>query len=187
MNLTRLPLIVMLAVITACQQAESPAPAAPSTEAAEPVEQAVNEGTPEQASRFDIYATVRLTADISHLSERQKQMIPLLINASKIMDGLFWQQSWGDKNALLDGIEDPATRRFAQINYGPWDRLAADRPFIESAGPKPLGAQFYPADMGKEEFEAWDQEGKYGLYSLVRRHNDGKLELVLQSLPYDLD
>ena len=184
MNFTRLPLIAMLAVITACQQAESPAPATPSTEAAEPVEQPVNEGTPEQASRFDIYATVRLTADISHLSERQKQMIPLLINASKIMDGLFWQQSWGDKNALLDGIEDPATRRFAQINYGPWDRLAADRPFIESAGPKPLGAQFYPADMGKEEFEAWDQEGKDGLYTLVRRQQDGSLKLAPYSMVY---
>ncbi len=184
MNLTRLPLIAMLAVITACQQAESPAPAAPSTEAAEPVEQPVNEGTPEQASRFDIYATVRLTADVSHLSERQKQMIPLLINASEIMDDLFWQQAWGDKNALLDGIEDPATRRFAQINYGPWDRLAADQPFIESAGTKPLGAQFYPADMGKEEFEAWDQEGKDGLYSLVRRQHDGSLELAPYSMVY---
>ena len=180
MNLTRPGLIATLLVLTACQQAESPAPTAPAAAAAEIVEQPVSEGVPEQSSRFEIYATVRLTADLGHLSERQRQMIPLLIDASKIMDGLFWQQSFGDRETFLDGIEDPATRRFAEINYGPWDRLAADQPFIESAGPKPLGAKFYPADMSKEEFEAWDQEGKDGLYSLVRRENDGSLKL----LPY---
>jgi len=184
LNLTRPGLIATLLVLTACQQAESPAPAAPAAATAEPVEQPVSEGVPEQSSRFEIYATVRLTADLSHLSERQRQMIPLLIDASKIMDGLFWQQSFGDRKAFLDGIEDPATRRFAEINYGPWDRLAADRPFIESAGPKPLGAQFYPADMSKEEFEAWDQEGKDGLYTLVRRQDDGKLELLPYSMAY---
>ena len=180
MNPARLSLIATLLVLTACQQAESPAPAAPAAAPAEPVEQLVSEDAPEQSSRFEIYATVRLTADLGHLSERQRQMIPLLIDASKIMDGLFWQQSFGDREAFLDGIEDSATRRFAEINYGPWDRLAADQPFIESAGSKPLGAQFYPADMSKEEFEAWDQEGKDGLYSLVRRKNDGSLKL----LPY---
>ncbi len=184
MNLTRLALIATLLVLTACQQAESPAPAASATAAAEPVEQPGSEGAPEQASRFDIYATVRLTADLGHLSATQKQMIPLLIDASKIMDELFWRQACCDGEAFLAGIEDPAVRRFAEINYGPWDRLAADRPFIESTGPKPLGAQFYPADMSKEEFEAWDQEGKDGLYSLVRRQNDGKLELVPYSVAY---
>jgi hypothetical protein len=178
MNLARLALITMLLVLAACQQAESPAPAASASAAAETVEQPASAGAPEKNPRFEIYATVRLTADTAHLSERQKQMIPLLMDASKIMDSLFWQQATGDRKAFLDGIEDPATRRFAEINYGPWDRLAADRPFIESAGPKPLGAQFYPADMSKEEFEAWDQEGKDGLYSLVRRENDGSLKLL---------
>ena len=52
-------------------------------------------------------------------------MIPLLIDASKIMDDLFWLQAYGDKRPLLDSIDDPAMRRFADINYGPWDRLAA--------------------------------------------------------------
>jgi hypothetical protein len=184
MNPARLALIATLLVLTACQQAESPAPAASATSAAESVEQPGSEGAPQQASRFDIYATVRLTADLGHLSDRQKQMIPLLIDASKIMVGLFWQQSTGKRKTFLDGIEDPAARRFAEINYGPWDRLAADHPFIESAGPKPLGAQFYPADMSKEEFEAWDQEGKDGLYSLVRRQEDGSLSLLSYCVAY---
>jgi hypothetical protein len=66
------------------------------------------------------------------------------------------------------------------MNYGPWDRLDANAPFVEGYGPKPPGARFYPEDMTREEFEAWDQEGKDGEYSLVRRAADGGLEL----LPY---
>jgi len=93
------------------------------------------------------------------------------------MDDLFWKQAYGDREAYLAGIEDPAQHRFAEINYGPWDRLAADQPFIEGAGDKPLGARFYPEDMSKEEFEAWDQDGKSGLYTLVRRNAEGALEL----------
>jgi len=85
-------------------------------------------------------------------------MIPWLIKASEIMDKLFWQQAYGNPKPLLASIENPAERRFAEINYGPWDRLDADLPFVENAGPKPLGAQFYPQDMSKEEFEAWEQE-----------------------------
>ena len=180
MRVQHLVSLFALLAMTGCQQAESPAPAEPPEIA---VEQAL-EATPEAPSRFDIYATVRLTADLGHLSDRQRQMIPLLIEASEIMDELYWLQAYGDKQPLLDSIEDPAMRRFADINYGPWDRLAADQPFVEGAGPKPLGAQFYPPDMSKEEFEAWDQEGKDGLYTLIKRNENGGLELLPYSQAY---
>ena len=177
MRITSLCTALTLLLLAACQQAEAPAPAKPVQEAI--VEPATAEGEAPAAppSRFDIYATVRLTADLSQLDERQKQMIPLLIEASKIMDGLYWLQAVGDRETFLAGIDDPRARRFAEINYGPWDRLAADQPFIETYGPKPLGAQFYPEDMSKQEFEAWQQEGKDGLYSLVRRNPEGQLTL----------
>ena len=180
MRVQHLVSLFALLALTACQQAESPAPAEPPEMA---IEKAV-EAPPEAPSRFDIYATVRLTADLGHLSDQQKQMIPILIEASKIMDDLYWQQAYGDKEPLLESIEDPAMRRFADINYGPWDRLAADQPFIEGAGPKPEGARFYPPDMSKEEFEAWDQEGKDGLYTLVKRNENGGLELLPYSQAY---
>ena len=183
-------LIALTLSLAACKPAESP-----STETAESAEPEAKTAIaePEVAvmgepavppSRFEIYATVRLTADLSLLNENQRKMIPLLIEASKIMDDLFWQQAYGDKEALLNSIDDPAARRFADINYGPWDRLDADRPFIEGAGPKPLGAQFYPENMTVEEFEAWDQEGKDGLYTLVQRSPDGGLQLMPYSQAY---
>ncbi|WP_308368143.1 MULTISPECIES: Zn-dependent hydrolase [unclassified Microbulbifer] len=134
--------------------------------------------------RFDIYAPVVLNADLSDLSDNQRQMIGLLIDASKIMDRLFWLQSYGPAEELLSSIEDSRKREFAKINYGPWDRLNNNEPFIEGYGPKPLGANFYPADMTKAEFEAWKQPGKDGLYSLVRRNTEGKLELVPYSQAY---
>jgi hypothetical protein len=171
-------------ILAGCQPADSP-PAAESPGPSAHESAATEQGSAAaQPSRFDIYATVRLTADLSHLDNRQKAMIPLLIEASRIMDELYWLQAIGDKDAFLAGIKDPRERRFAEINYGPWDRLDADQPFIETYGSKPLGAQFYPADMRKEEFEAWQQEGKDGLYSLVRRDATGQLELQPYSEAY---
>ena len=179
---THLSILCLFGFLTACQQAESPAVTEqPETQSAAPPPADMNAA---KNSRFDIYATVRLSADLGGLSDRQKQMIPILIEASKIMDDLYWKQAYGDKTAFLAGISDPAQRRFADINYGPWDRLAADQPFIEGAGPKPLGAQFYPDDMSKAEFEAWDQEGKDGLYTLIQRKADGTLELIRYSDAY---
>jgi hypothetical protein len=176
--------IAALLVLSGCQQSEPPAP----QESVATPEIAVREALPaseaKEPSRYDIYATVRLSADLSHLNDQQKQMIPLLIEASKIMDDLYWLQAYGDRKPLLDSIKDPAERRFAEVNYGPWDRLAADQPFVESAGPKPPGAQFYPADMSKEEFEAWEQEGKDGWYSLVKRDGNGALYLEPYSQAY---
>ena len=71
--------------------------------------------------RPEIYADFTLTADLSRLDDDQKKMIVLLIDASQIMDDLFWRQSFGDNyEEWLDSIADDRTRRFAELNYGPW-------------------------------------------------------------------
>ena len=133
---------------------------------------------------LDNYTTFRLEADLDALTEKQRQMLPLLIEAADIMDGLFQQQSFGDQSELLSGIDDPAIRRYIEINYGPWDRLAGNEPFVDGVGPKPLGAGFYPADITKEEFDAAVAsspdagEALRGLYTLVRRNAAGGLVTV---------
>jgi hypothetical protein len=135
--------------------------------------------------RPEIYADFTLTADLSHLNDGQRQMIALLIDAAQIMDDLFWRQSFGDDyEAWLDSITDDRTRRFAELNYGPWDGLDDDKPFMDGFGPKPLGAQFYPQDMSKEEFEQAYLPGKAGLYTFVRRDPAGELYLVPFSVEY---
>ncbi|MEQ8478903.1 MAG: Zn-dependent hydrolase [Fulvivirga sp.] len=123
----------------------------------------------------DKYTTVKLTTDLSQLSEKQKLMIPKLIEIAKIMDGLFWKEAFGDKSALLDTISNPLAKRFTEINYGPWDRLDGNKPFISGFGEKPAGATYYPQDMTKEEFEEADLEGKTSLYTMIDRDEDGNL------------
>ncbi|MDX2417745.1 MAG: Zn-dependent hydrolase [Xanthomonadales bacterium] len=168
---------LLAGLLSACEK-DTPTVSSTPVEAT-PVEITVAEPVEaETPSRFDIYAEVGLTTDLSHLSDNQRKMIGLLIDAGKITDDVFWQQVWGDKDELLDSIEDTKMRRFAMYNYGPWDRLAADQPFIESYGPRPPGARFYPEDMSKEEFEAWQQDGKDEQYSIVKRDSDGGLVLV---------
>lgn len=127
------------------------------------------------AQRLAGYAPVQLTADLSSLTEKEKQMIPLLIEAAQIMDELYWQQSYGNKDSLLNGIQDSAVREFARINYGPWDKLNADTPFVAGYGAKPHGAEFYPHDMTKDELEKSDVKDKHGEYSVIRRDSAGKL------------
>ena len=135
--------------------------------------------------RPEIYAEFTLKADLSHLSADQQQMLGLLIEAADIMDDLFWRQSFGDDyRQWLDSIDDARVRRFAELNYGPWDALNDDKPFIDGYGPKPLGAQFYPIDMSREEFESAFLPGKADLYSFVRRDQDGNLTLVPYHVEY---
>jgi hypothetical protein len=138
--------------------------------------------------RPEIYAEFELTADLSHLSDSQRKMIAVLIEASEIMDDLFWRQAFNDDYAdWLASVGDDAARRFAELNYGPWDRLANDAPFVAGFGDKPLGANFYPADMSKEEFDAAYLPGKKGLYSLVRRNEAGELVLVPYHVVYEAE
>jgi hypothetical protein len=136
---------------------------------------------PQHQNRLDIYKTVTLHADLSHLSSNQREMLALLIDASKIIDDLFWLQAFGtDKNSFLARISNEKVRAFVDTNYGPWDRLNGDTPLLEGVKVKSLGAQFYPADMTKEEFKEATIKDKSGLYSLVRRNNEG----LLMTIPY---
>ena len=127
-------------------------------------------------SRLSIYHPVDLTANLDHLSSSQLKMLSLLIDASKIMDELFWQQAFfGSKSSFLSGIESEKVRHFASINYGPWDRLNGDTPFITGFDSKYAGAEFYPHDMDKSEFATAAIADKQGLYSMVKRDEAGKL------------
>ena len=127
---------------------------------------------------IDQYAVVDLTTDLSQLTEKQRQMLLLLMEAGKIMDNCFWYEAYGPRKKFLESLKKASTRRFVKINYGPWDRLDGNAPFVDGMDAKPLGANFYPADMTKAEFEAADLSGKDSLYTFIRRDESGKLKVV---------
>ncbi len=135
------------------------------------------------------YATVKLTSDLTHLSSNQKKMQGHLIEASKQMDAAFWYQALGDRTGFT--FESRLLERHFNINYGPWDRLKGNRSFIEGVGPKPAGANFYPPDLTKQEFEAYvneqpDAAGQLkSLYTFVRRDESGKLTAIPYSRQFE--
>jgi hypothetical protein len=125
------------------------------------------------------YTTVTLKADLSPLSENEKKMIPLLMDAAQIMDELFWEQALGEpKDEFLAKIKNEKLKQFAIYNYGPWDRLDDNKPFIEGYGAKPKGANFYPTDMDTTEFNNFKHPDKKGQYSIIRRDSKGQLILA---------
>ena len=134
--------------------------------------------------KLDMFKEFTLTADLSWLSPKEKEMIPLLVETAKLMDDIFWEQAYGDKNSLLNSIKDEDAKKFAIINYGPWERLNNDKPFIEGIGNKPDCAQFYPVDMTKEEFEKFDGKNKKDAYTILKRDENKKLVVVPFSIAY---
>ncbi len=131
------------------------------------------------------YASVALTADLSELSDNQKEMLRLLLRAADLMDEVFWKEAYGDRDELLESVADENTRRFAEINYGPWDRLQDNASFLSGYGEKPKGARFYPDDMTAEEFEQHlaahpeNAEAFRSLYTVIERGPSG-----LVAVPY---
>ena len=134
--------------------------------------------------KVDAFVKVELTTDVSHLSEKEKAMLPSLFEAAEIMDDIFWTQAYGNKDDLLGRVKDEGAKEFIKLNYGPWERLNNNKPFISGFGEKPLGANFYPVDMTREEFEAFESETKTSQYTLIRRKADGSLESVPYNVAY---
>jgi hypothetical protein len=128
--------------------------------------------------KVDEYATVKLTADLSKLTDKEKEMLPYLFEAAQIMDELYWLQTYGDNKKILDSIKDENVKKFFLINYGPWDRLNDNKSFVNGIGAKPAGANFYPKDMTKEEFDALKDDNKKSQYTVIRRNEDKSLKVV---------
>ena len=134
--------------------------------------------------RLPVYEEVRLIANVRSLSENERRMIPLFIQAAKIMDTLFWKQAYPAHDSLLHAVEHKNTKKFIRINYGPWDRLNNDKPFVAGIGPRPPGVGFYPVGMTREEMEASAVEKKRDLYSIIRRDAQGNLEAIPYHVVY---
>ena len=139
---------------------------------------ALSKGDSALLAKINEFVPVRLTTDLTKLTEKEKQMIPILIEIAKIVDDLYWEQTLGDKNTFLDSIKDTLSRQFAAINYGPWERLNGNKPFLEGFNEKPAGANFYPKDMSKEEFEKWKDKNKASQYTIILRNEDKTLKAV---------
>lgn len=129
-------------------------------------------------AKLAAFAEFELTSDLSHLTADELEILPLLFKAADIMDDLYWKQAIGNRDDFLSRIKDEDARTFARIHYGPWDRLSNNESFLTNISTKPAGANFYPEDMTKEEFEALDNPYKTSQYTLLRRDDSGNLKVI---------
>jgi hypothetical protein len=178
-TIIRIALPSLLAVLVACSKAQTTDAKAVATATIQ-MPASANMAPSYAFQHLSDYAEVHLNADLSGLDADQKRMLVKLIEAGQVMDDIFWQQVYGDKQTLLSDIKDPATRTLVGYNYGPWDRLNDDHPFVAGIGKKPLGANFYPTDMSVDEFKQAKLTDKDSLYMLLRRDPKG----VLITIPY---
>ena len=137
------------------------------------------------AERMAKYTTVALTADTTTLTAKERQMIPLLIQAAQEMDSIYWMQTYGSRDSLMASVTDSATRQFIDVNYGPWDRLDNNAPFIPGAAPRPKGGNLYPHDLTKEQFDSAVAKGPAARadslksqYTIIRRDSAGSLVAI---------
>ena len=132
----------------------------------------------ELQTKVDSYAVVEVKSPLyDALSDNDKKIVSLFREAADIMDALFWKQTFGDKS-IIEALPEGPAKAYAMINYGAWDHLDNNAPFIKGYGEKPLGCQYYPQDMTAEEFDALEDENKLSLYTVIRRDENGALKCV---------
>lgn len=136
------------------------------------------------------FAPVVIGFDVNLLNAEQQRVLEKLLAAAQIMDSIFLRQvaprnpEWWLELAEATWPGAAPAQSYFQIMFGPWDRLAEDRPFL-GVGPKLPGAGYYPPDLTKEEFEAWleahpeSRDAFTGYFTVIERTQDG-----LRAVPY---
>ena len=147
------------------------------------------------------FAPAQVTADTSKLQPGDKQALAKLIDAAEVIDGIFREQLWSGNPALKDRLAKDssplgqARYHYYLINNGPWSDLDNHAAFLPDVpAQNPPGANFYPADITKAEFEAWlkklpqaQQEQATGFFSVIRRGSDKALTIVPYNQAYSRD
>lgn len=129
-------------------------------------------------AKVEEYASVELKSDlVNNLSDKEKELVRIFFQVGKITDDLFWKQTFGDKSKL-DTITDSYAKQFAMIQYGAWDRLDDNKPFLTGYGEKPDVCNYYPLDITEAEFNAFEDADKDSWYTVIRRNDDGSLKSV---------
>src|SRR5262245_35079080 len=149
------------------------------------------------ATKIRRFAPTVMTANTARLSPNDRKALQKIIAAAKIYDELYLHQIWSGNRELLAKLQADKSivgrerLHYFMINKGPWSQLDDNEPFIEGVPRRPQGANFYPADMTKDEFNTWlnslpagEKEKATGYFYTIRRDAGGKLKAVPYSEEY---
>lgn len=142
------------------------------------------------------FAPTPLRVDTSGLSTRDKQALAKLIEAARILNNIYMQQLWSGDLATYQRLQKDTTPlgkarlHYFWINKGPWSDLDDFKAFLPGVpAVKPKGANFYPEDMTKEQFESWvrslpekDRVEATGFFTVIRWKDKTNKELTM--VPY---
>lgn len=136
------------------------------------------------------FRPVSIKYDRSSLSSGERRVVDKLIEASRYINKIFLNQAYsrnGEIERSLKRSHDPLlklTLHFFDINFGPFDRINNFFPFYGNLD-HPPGANFYPGDLTREDFESWlkehpgDTEALTSDLTVIRRKGDN-----LVAVPY---
>jgi hypothetical protein len=147
------------------------------------------------------FAPVTLKYDASSLSPGDRKALAKVTEAARLLNFVFMDQLWSGDRALYEKLlkdKSPLGQERLHafwLNKGPWSDLDGHAAFLPGVPErKPLGANFYPADITREEFEIWakmlpaaQREKAEGFFSVIRRGPDRKLQSVPYSKAYAAD
>ena len=147
------------------------------------------------------FAPTPLHVEQSGLSAGDRAALSKLIEAGRLVNNLFMQQMWSGNLKLYQSLQSDQSPlgkerlHYFWINKGPWSEIDDHAAFIPGLpSRKPAGANFYPEDMTKAEFETWvktlspaEKQQAEGFFSVIRRAPDRKLTIVPYSEAYKSD
>jgi hypothetical protein len=147
------------------------------------------------------FAPTRMDVDVSHLSPGDRQALAKLIEASRVLNHIFLQQMWSGNLALYQKLQQDTTPLgrarldYFWLNKSPWSEVDEHAAFLPGVPAKKLpGANFYPEDMTRQEFESWaatlspkDKEQAIGFFTVIRRDAARKLRIVPYNAEYQAD
>ena len=182
-------LLALSVFIASCKQPQTAQP------------QKDNADMPDQAKLEQMiarFAPTDVAADTSALSPGDQQALAKIIQAARLMDDIFLRQVWSgnvDLKKRLEADTSPlgqARLHYFMINKGPWSRLDHNKPFVPGVpADKPTQAGFYPDDITKDQFTSWaqslsadDRKRAEGFFTVIRRDNNGKLQIIPYSQEY---
>jgi len=85
----KITVLIVLTVLFSCKEDK---------EARKPIKQVtVEENLADMSKNLSKYVPFKLTSDIDVLTENERKMLPILINAADKMNQLFWYESYGNK------------------------------------------------------------------------------------------
>jgi hypothetical protein len=143
------------------------------------------------------FAPVELRVETEKLSGGDRRALLALLEAARLIDDIFLTQYWSGNHALYAKLQKDNTAfgkarlEYFWLNKGPWSALDEHQAFLPDVPQRKLpGANLYPEDITKAEFESWvktlseaDKQNATGFFTVIRRQN-GKLTAVPYSREY---